>query len=54
MSLTVQAGRALPFSMNLPVFLLTAAIVVIGLWPSLIFGLTQGAGQALLSVINGQ
>jgi hypothetical protein len=27
---------------------------VIGLWPSLVFGLTQGAGQALLSVISGQ
>jgi formate hydrogenlyase subunit 3/multisubunit Na+/H+ antiporter MnhD subunit len=54
MSLMVQAGRTLPFSMNLPIFLLTAAIVVIGLWPSLVFGLTQGAGQALLSVISGQ
>jgi proton-translocating NADH-quinone oxidoreductase chain N len=59
-SLAVPGGRPtrtfapLPFSMNLPIFLLTVAIVVIGLWPSLILGLTQGAGQALFSVISGQ
>ena len=42
----------LPFSMNLPILLLAVAIVVIGLWPSLVYGLTEGAGQALLSVIG--
>jgi proton-translocating NADH-quinone oxidoreductase chain N len=54
LSSAVQGGRPLPLSMNLPILLLAATIVIIGLWPGLVSGLTQGAGQALLSVISGQ
>lgn len=54
MSAVMQGGRPLPFSMNLPILLLTAVIIAIGLWPGLVVGLTQGAGQALWLVISGQ
>lgn len=54
MSAVVQNGRSLPLTMNLPILLLSLAIVALGLWPGLAAGLTQGAGEALLSVISNR
>ncbi|MCB8946053.1 MAG: hypothetical protein H6658_20095 [Ardenticatenaceae bacterium] len=53
-----QGGRPartftpLPLSMNLPILILAIAIVVVGLWPSLVYGLTEGAGAALMAVMG--
>ena len=44
----VQAGRPLPFSMNLPLAILALAILIIGLWPSLVFNLTTAAGAVIV------
>lgn len=47
-SAEVQAGRPLPFTMNLPLVLLALAIIIIGLWPNLVFGLTNAAGKVVI------
>lgn len=52
-SLAVQNGSSVPFTMNLPLILLALAVIVLGLWPSLIGWLTAPAGQALLTAFGG-
>lgn len=52
MSPQVAGGRQLPFTMNLPLVLLAAAIVIIGLWPNLVLALTDSAGRALFSIFE--
>lgn len=47
-SAEVQAGRPLPFTMNLPLVLLALAVIIIGLWPNLVFGLTNAAGAVVV------
>jgi formate hydrogenlyase subunit 3/multisubunit Na+/H+ antiporter MnhD subunit len=45
----VQAGGTLPVMVALPLVLLAAAVVAIGLWPGLLEWLTAPAGAALLA-----
>lgn len=52
-SLAVQRGAAVPPLMNVPLILLAAAIVVLGVWPGLITWLVQPAGAALLAAFGG-
>jgi hypothetical protein len=39
--------------MNIPLAVLALAVVVIGVWPSLLQGLTGPAGTALLKAFGG-
>jgi formate hydrogenlyase subunit 3/multisubunit Na+/H+ antiporter MnhD subunit len=52
-SAAVQRGAALPFSMVLPLVLLSLAVIVLGFWPSLMNWLTEPAGAALLKALRG-
>ncbi len=45
----VQDGAAIPLSMNLPLILLSLAVVLLGLWPSLAQWITSPASSALLA-----
>jgi proton-translocating NADH-quinone oxidoreductase chain N len=51
-SAAVLAGAAVPAVMLLPLALLAAAVVVLGLWPSLLAGLYEPAGKALLAAMG--
>lgn len=53
LSLSVQHGGSIPLSMNIPLILLTAGIIIIGLWPSLMNWLTVPAGMSLLASFGG-
>jgi NADH:ubiquinone oxidoreductase subunit 2 (subunit N) len=44
----ILEGRPLPFTINLPLVLLALAILVIGIWPNLVFGLTNAAGAVVV------
>lgn len=48
----VLAGRPLPTQMALPILLLLVAIVLLGIWPSLVQGLVEPAGTALMGAFN--
>jgi proton-translocating NADH-quinone oxidoreductase chain N len=48
----VLAGRTLPMQMALPIVLLLAAIVLLGVWPSMVQGLVEPAGAALMGAFN--
>lgn len=45
--------RALPFSMALPICLLTVAVILIGIFPSLVDSLVLPAAEALTAVFGG-
>jgi proton-translocating NADH-quinone oxidoreductase chain N len=49
----VVRGQPVPPGMLLPIAVLAAAVVVIGVWPSLLQGLTAPAGQALIKAFGG-
>ncbi len=49
----VVRGQPLPWTMSLPLIALAAAIIVIGVWPSLLQGLTGPAGAALVKAFGG-
>jgi proton-translocating NADH-quinone oxidoreductase chain N len=49
----VRVGEPLPGLMLLPLVLLALAVVVIGMWPSLLEWLTAPAGAALLAAFGG-
>ena len=49
----VVHGTKLPITMSIPLVVLAVAIVVIGLWPSLLAGLTGPAGVALVKAFGG-
>ena len=49
----VTHGEKLPITMGIPLVVLAIAIVVIGLWPSLLAGLTGPAGIALVKAFGG-
>ena len=49
----VLAGKPLPITMSLPLLAMALAIVVIGVWPSLLQGLTGPAGAALVKAFGG-
>jgi NADH:ubiquinone oxidoreductase subunit 2 (subunit N) len=49
----VTRGQALSWTMSLPLILLAVAIVILGLWPSLLAWLTGPAGTALVKAFGG-
>ncbi|HVN16331.1 MAG TPA: proton-conducting transporter membrane subunit [Anaerolineales bacterium] len=49
---SVEHGAPIPLAMNIPLVILAAAIVVIGLWPSIMNWLTEPAAQAFLSMFG--
>ena len=48
-SARVRQGKHLPMAMSIPLVILALAVVVIGIWPGLMNGLTAPAGQAILA-----
>ena len=48
----VQKGASIPAAMNISLAILALAIVVIGLWPSIMTWLTAPAGQTFLSMFG--
>ncbi len=48
----VQQGRALPLAMSAPLLALSAAIVVIGVWPGTLRWLAEPAGKAVLAAFG--
>ncbi|MDD5368569.1 MAG: complex I subunit 5 family protein [Anaerolineaceae bacterium] len=48
----VKTGLAIPWGMGLPLILLAAGIVVLGVWPSLADSITIPAGKALLGMFG--
>ena len=51
-SAALQHGRPIPLAMQAPLWALSAAVLVIGLWPSLVQGLANPAGLALLGALH--
>ena len=49
----VLHGQSLPLAMSVPLGVMALAVVVIGVWPSLLQGLTGPAGTALLKAFGG-
>jgi proton-translocating NADH-quinone oxidoreductase chain N len=49
----VRHGQAAPPGLLLPIAALAVAVIVLGVWPGLLQGLTMSAGQALLSAFGG-
>lgn len=49
----VVRGQPVPMGMLLPIAALGVAVIVIGVWPSLLQGLTAPAGQALIKAFGG-
>jgi NADH:ubiquinone oxidoreductase subunit 2 (subunit N) len=45
--------RTLPAAMRLPIFVLTGAVIVIGLYPTLLDGVVIPAAQALTALFGG-
>lgn len=52
-SLAVAGGRPLPATVNLPLILLAAGVVVLGLWPNLVSHLTGMAATAVMAGLGG-
>jgi NADH:ubiquinone oxidoreductase subunit 2 (subunit N) len=52
-SAAIRRGRPIPTSMILPLLLLTAAIVVIGVWPGSVEWLTEAAAETVLVAFEG-
>ena len=48
----VAAGTKVPWIMNAPLVLLALGVVVLGVWPSLVNGLTGPAGKAILAAFG--
>jgi proton-translocating NADH-quinone oxidoreductase chain N len=53
MSVAVRFGNPLPVVMQVPLMLLALAVVAIGIWPGLMYWLTNLAGSALLVAFGG-
>lgn len=51
-SRVVQQGGPVPISMSIPLVILALAIIVIGVWPSVMSWLTSPAGSALLAAFS--
>jgi formate hydrogenlyase subunit 3/multisubunit Na+/H+ antiporter MnhD subunit len=49
----VARGQAMSWTMSLPLILLAVAIVVLGIWPSLLSWMTGPAGTALVKAFGG-
>jgi len=52
-SAAVQRGAAVPGGMLVPLGALALAVIVLGVWPSLLDWLTRPAGTALLAAVRG-
>jgi proton-translocating NADH-quinone oxidoreductase chain N len=52
-SAKVQKGGRMPLIMGVPLVILGLAVVVLGVWPSLMNWLTEPAARALLAVLGG-
>lgn len=52
-STAILAGRPVPAMMGLPLAVLAAAVVALGVWPTLVSDLTASAGAALLAAFAG-
>ena len=50
----VVSGARLPPGMTIPLVLLAAVVVLLGLWPALANGLTVPAGRVVLSIFSAQ
>ena len=48
----VKQGMAIPVTMSIPLVILVAAVVILGVWPSLANGITAPAGTSLLSIFG--
>ena len=48
----VKRGAPVPLAMHIPLMLFAFAIVLIGLWPSLMNWLTEPAAQTLLAMFG--
>lgn len=51
-SAAVRVGAPVPALMNVPLLLMVLAVVVIGVWPTLVQGVTGPAGAALLAAFG--
>ncbi len=49
----VSSGRPVSVWIGVPLVALTASVVVIGFWPSLVSGLTEPAASSLVSLFSG-
>jgi proton-translocating NADH-quinone oxidoreductase chain N len=52
-SAAVTRGQAMSWTMSLPLILLAAAIVILGVWPNLLAWMTGPAGTALVKAFGG-
>jgi formate hydrogenlyase subunit 3/multisubunit Na+/H+ antiporter MnhD subunit len=52
-SAAVRQGRPMPASMVLPLLLLAAAVILLGLWPVVVEPLTRTAAEAVLFAFGG-
>lgn len=52
-SRVVSSGTRLPVLMNVPLVVLAAAVVVLGIWPALINWLTHPAGTSVIASLGG-
>ncbi len=48
----VEKGLAIPVTMSIPLVILVLAVVVLGVWPSLVNGITAPAGASLLQIFG--
>jgi proton-translocating NADH-quinone oxidoreductase chain N len=51
-SAAMQGGKSMPVTMTIPLVLLALAIIVIGVWPTILQWLTAPAGAALLAAFG--
>lgn len=49
---SVLHGHSLALSMNIPLIILTVAVVVIGIWPALATWLSEPAGAAIIAMLS--
>ena len=49
----VQRGARVPALMSAPLLLMALAVLLVGMWPALVEGLTAPAGAALLAAFGG-
>lgn len=52
-SVQVVAGERVPVLMQAPLALMLIAVIILGLWPALVQGMTGAAGSALLRAFGG-
>jgi hypothetical protein len=49
----VKKATFIPYQMAIPLVLMILAVVILGLWPSLVNPITLPAGSSLLSIFGG-